>query len=119
MSWEAAKKSTLAEIKNLPDYTPEDILREYTQLLSDLKDKEIMEMPVELRAFTMHRRFPKFALAYTGLFNIACRRASPIPISLVKSMLETATAKENGLITEEKARGIVMDIAEGHRRKLL
>lgn len=113
--WETAKVDTLKQIKQLPSYDAATILRTYSELLIELQREEVASLPEELRAFTMQKKYPQFALAYSGLFNKACRRTA-IPVHVVKEMLDTVARKNEGVISEAKGRGIIMDIAEGYRR---
>ena len=113
--WQKAKVSTLAQIEALPEYTEQMILSEYTALLAALP--EVAHLPAKHRAFLMQDRFPKFAIAYTGLFNMACRRPEPLSVDVVRTMLETAAKQKRGEIKEAKSRGVIMDLAETLRRQ--
>ncbi len=115
-NWDAAKAATSEALRSLPAYTPDRIVAEYEQLLHALADPVVREMSVQERTFTMHQRFQTFALAYSSLFNLACRREKPLAPHVVRRMLDVAAATERGDMTEEKARGTVLDIAEGFRR---
>lgn len=115
VEWQKAKTSTLEQIGALPEYDDDMILSEYTALLAALP--EVAHLPAKHRAFLMQDKFPQFAIAYSGLFNMACRRPDPISVEAVKSMLETAAKQKAGEIKEEKSRGIIMDIAESIRRQ--
>jgi hypothetical protein len=114
--WDAAKKDALKKIKELPNYEDDDIVNIYTELLRDLEDPAMRGMNSKAKAFEMHNRYPEFALAYSGLFNVACRREKPPSPDNVRELLKIARAKNEGQIHEDKARGMVMDVAEGTRR---
>lgn len=118
MDWTTAKKDTLKELSTLPEYTDDLILAQYKALLDEIEKPDISQMQPALRAITMQDKFPQFSIAYSGLFNRACRR-TPLPYDVVKEMVHTASRQKSGEVSEAKSRGCVMDIAEGYRRSQL
>jgi hypothetical protein len=118
MDWDTATQQTREQLNRLPDYTPTKILEEYEKLLEKLKTPEIQAMPANAKAFHMQQAFPNFALAYSGLFNIAVRRNKPVSKEAVGMLLITADKQKKGELSEEEAQGISMNIAESCRQAL-
>lgn len=118
LNWNAAARETRRQLADLPDYTTETILENYTALLDLLRTDEIKEMPPNARAFHCQQAFPKFAIGYSALFNIAVRRQKPVPLEAVRMMLLAAEKQKDGSITEEAAQQIAMNVAESCRKEL-
>lgn len=116
IEWSDAKMDALEKIKNLPEFSDEDILNNYQQLLLALREPEVVQMQGRIKAFVLHERFPQFAMGFGALFNQACLRKDPMPLEEVKKILQIARLKKDGQIPESKARGIVGDLAESRRR---
>jgi hypothetical protein len=117
MDWQQAKRAALNLVADLPEYTHEMIIQEYKDLVAALSEEDVRRLLPKQRAFEMNKRFPRFAVAYSSLFMLACNRDTPMPVAAVESLLKTAELQKSGLLTEGKARGIVMDLAEAHRRR--
>ena len=115
--WASAKLDTLEKIKQLPEYSDDDIVSIYSDLLIDIQSPDITCLSAKEKAFTLHRKYPEFAIAYSGLFNVACRRQNPMSPDTVRTLLQVARDKKEGNIMEDKARGLVMDLAETSRRQ--
>ncbi|KAG5182924.1 hypothetical protein JKP88DRAFT_272890 [Tribonema minus] len=109
------EEGEIADEGRVSDYTKDELIADYTQLLvrlTDLRGEEPRK-----RAFIMQTEFARLAVAYSGLFSVACHRAVPPDLPTVLKLLVLGQEREKGEIAEAKARGIVMDIAEGCRRK--
>lgn len=117
MNWTQAKKDTRETIQSLPEYTHDDIEREYTALLDALKEDDVKNLATNAKTFEMYKRFPTFANSYSGIFNMACRRPNPLPMSVLKELMQTIELQKSGVITEAKAHAKAMDLAESYRRQ--
>jgi hypothetical protein len=117
MDWGKAKRDAARAVAALPEYTGADIEREYTALLAALAEPDVKAMATPAKTFAMYQRFPMFANSYSGMFNMACRRAEPVPMSVIKQMLDTIEMQKLGVISEAKAHGRAMDLAESFRRE--
>jgi hypothetical protein len=115
INWNKAKKEALEKIQTLPTFTDTEILTNYDMLLQALKEPEIQAMDKKLKTFVLHERFSDFAMAYGALFNLACLRPEPVPKNKVAEILAIARLKQNGSLKEDKARGIICDLAETER----
>ena len=118
MDWDTATAQTREQLNNLPEYTPERILNEYERLLEKLNTPEIQALQPNAKAFHMQQAFPQFALAYSGLFNIAVRRGRPVSKEAVGMLLITADKQKKGELTEEEAQSVAMNVAESCRQSL-
>lgn len=115
MDWGKAKQEVRQQLKDLPDhYTTEEIIHTYTLLLQMLKEPEIAAMSAKHRSFECNAAFPQFALAYSGLFHTACQK-TPVPVQMVRAMLENAEQNKQGAITEEDAVKRAMKLADEFR----
>lgn len=112
INWTSAKREALEKIKELPTFSDEEILLQYEQLLEALQEDEIKAMPKKLKTFVLHERFTKFAMAYGALFNMACVRDEPLPKDKIAQILKIARQKQSGELGEDKARGVICDLAE-------
>lgn len=118
LNWTSAASETRRQLQDLPEYTSETILENYVELLKTLNTPEIQAMPSNARAFHCQQAFPQFAIAYSGLFNIAVRRQKPVPVEAVRLLLLTAEKQKEGSITEEEAQQLAMNVAERCRQEL-
>jgi hypothetical protein len=116
MNWHRAKRDALNLVKDLPDYTHEMILEEYSSLVEALKQPSVRTLMPKQRAFEMQKKFPRFAIAYSSLFMLACHRENPMPVEAVEDLLRTVELQKCGIVEEGKAHGMAMDIAEKYRR---
>lgn len=116
LDWQEAKRQTASLLKDLPEYTDEMILDEYAQLLEALASDDVKSLSNREKAFEMHKRFPRFAVAYSSLVMMACHRERPLPVEMVKRLLQTAKLQKEGIVSEGVARGMTMDLAESYRR---
>lgn len=116
LSWSEAKETTRKQIAALPEYTSEDVLNTYKELLVELAKDNIKCLNPAARAFAMQRQFPQFSIAYSGLFNLACRRDTPPDLQQIAALIAIAEKQKAGQVDEAKARGMCMDVAESCRR---
>jgi hypothetical protein len=92
------------------------ITKEYSDLLEALKGDDIKTLSNQAKAFEMHKRFPRFSVAYPSLVMTACHRESPMPTEMLKKLLCIASMQKAGIVEEGKARGMAMDATEAFRR---
>jgi hypothetical protein len=118
LNWQKAKRETARLLADLPEYTDDMILTEYAELLESLQGDDIKHLPGRQKAFEMHKRYPRFAVAYSSLLMLACHRAAPVPVAMVEKLLETAKLQKAGVVSEGVGRGMAMDLAEGYRRNV-
>jgi len=111
IDWEKSKKSALEKINKLSAYTPEQIVKDYENLLEAIQSPEYEDMELRLKAFQLHERFERFALSYTFLFNLAVKRSTPVSVSNVRQMLEISQLQKDNKMTDEEARVAVMRLA--------
>lgn len=117
IDWNKAKQEALQKIQNLPAFTDTEILAQYDALLLALQESEIKAMDKKLKTFVLHERFSDFAMSFGALFNMACLRTEPLPKEKVAEILTIARLKKQGTLREDKARGLICDLAETDRRK--
>lgn len=102
------------KIQALPEYNCDSILKEYQRLMrsaSEMRGKTPKE-----KAFYLYNDFVDFAHAYNLVFTMVCHDRAP-PVEEVEKILQVIHLKNTGFIDEAKARGLVMDLAEGFRRQ--
>lgn len=115
-SWDDARRETMKRVREVRDYDESELVKDYSALLSRLADEEVRAQPPKMRAFSMQQEFPRLALAYSGLFGVACHRDTPPPLEAVMALREVGRASQRGDVQDAKAKGMVMDIAETLRR---
>ncbi|KAG5183083.1 hypothetical protein JKP88DRAFT_273055 [Tribonema minus] len=115
-AWEDAKAETLRLVREVEDYTRDELERDYGALLGRLRDADVAGCVPKKRALLMQTEFPRLALAHSGLFSVACHRDRPPQLETILGVARVADARRQGKCNVAKARGIVMDMAERERR---
>jgi hypothetical protein len=110
------KRETLKKIAELPQYTDQEILRMYAQLVQALHEPAVQALSKQAKTAVLRVRFPEFALGYGALFHMACNRDEPYTVDKVQQIMGISAKLRDNVVTLEKARGICMDLAETDRR---
>ena len=114
--WSTVQKSAREAIAEVPvSYTGAAVLQDYKRLLQILETYDTT-VPMPVRVADLHEQFPHLAIGYSYLFNVAVRR-EPIPYHLIEGVMQAIDAQKQGRISQPKARGLVMDMAETLRRQ--
>ena len=114
--WREAKTQLLKDLSQLPkEYPREKIQRDYEALLEALQREDVKCLKPKIREFQLKDEFKQLALSYPTPYGMACFDR-PLSVEHMMLMVDVGVSQREGKLSVEKARGIIMDAAEGLKR---